>query len=242
MKLIKPSYSILTIIDGERILREIEEAARTCYQSEGKIEITDEDDSGFPVIGGYAKSARVLIKKLINSGHHAMLEFGGMISVRFITDRGVSHELVRHRMASFAQESTRYCNYGNGKDVTYIVPDWFRCQTIEDFDKFENQFALDETCTKQDIIEAHWYEAIKVSEECYQIMILNGASPQQARSVLPNSLKTEINISANIREWRHIFKLRTAKAVHPQMRELMRPLLDEFKKRIPILFDDITYE
>lgn len=229
MKLIKPSYEILTPINGEEILKTIELAARTCYQSEGKIEydpIIPFDSSS--ICGFIAKSARVLIPKLIDRGHEAMLEFGGMITVRFIVDRGVSHELVRHRVASFAQESTRYCNYGkNGKesDITFIQPCFW-----------QNAPENDKHCENHGILEM----VLLQCESAYLKLIENGASPQEARCVLPNLLKTEINISANIREWRHIFKLRTAKAAHPQMREVMCPLLDEFKSKIPILFDDIN--
>jgi thymidylate synthase (FAD) len=232
MKLIKPSYEIITPINGEEILKQIELAARTCYKSEGKIEY---EDSGWnkPNEISIAKSARLLIPKLIAHGHEAMLEFGGMITVKFICDRGVSHELVRQRIASFAQESTRYCNYGKDEHIQFIIPNW---STIEE-------------CTLIGLrgsnlinkLDAVWLNHMLDSEVAYNILIKDGWSPQQARSVLPNSLKTEINVSANIREWRHIFKLRTAKAAHPQMRELMCPLLDEFKSKIPILFDDINY-
>jgi thymidylate synthase (FAD) len=165
--------------------------------------------------------------------HEAMLEFGGNITVKFICDRGVSHELVRHRLVSFAQESTRYCNYGNNDHIEFIIPCW--CKEIEEQETNVCHFIDDST-------ETIWLHTMYKCEEGYLNMINQGWSPQQARSVLPNSLKTEINMSANIREWRHIFKLRTSNAAHPQMRELMCPLLDEFKQRIPILFDDITYK
>jgi len=232
MKLIKPYYQILTPIDGEEILKQIELAARTCYQSEDKIEykiynsesfdrFDMEPSRGFEI----AESARKLIPKLIANHHEAMLEFGGMITVRFVVDRGVTHELVRHRMASFAQESTRYCNYKN-KDIEFIIPNW-----IKDNDLITDRAAV------------AWERAMQRAEDSYNFLLSDECdwTPQQARSVLPNSLKSEINISANIREWRHIFKLRTAKTAHPQMREVMCPLLDEFKNKIPILFDDINY-
>lgn len=243
MKLIKPSYEILTPINGEEILKEIELAARTCYKSEGKIEYEDADlgtcfDSEF-----HAKSARILIPKLIARGHEAMLEFGGMITVKFICDRGVSHELVRHRLASFAQESTRYCNYGKDEHITFIIPKW---HNIEEGVYVNGDFKNDKI---NNIIKDKakyrtwiWFNLLIDSEISYNGLISHGESPQQARSVLPNSLKTEVNVSANIREWRHIFKLRTAKAAHPQMRELMIPLLAEFKEKIPIIFDDINVE
>ena len=253
MKLIKASYEILTPINGEEILKQIELAARSCYQSEGKIEydpiipFDSNNKSGF-----IAVSARPLVTKLLKLGHEAMIEFGGMITVRFIVDRGVSHELVRHRVASFAQESTRYCNYGKDAHISFIIPSW--CDIMDEatltyvatsekasgFDFYEDGIIMIRNLSFTDT-EFDWLDAIATTESIYNTLLTKGWSPQQARSVLPNSLKTEINVSANIREWRHIFKQRTAKAAHPQMREVMCPLLDEFKTKIPILFDDINY-
>ena len=232
MKLIRASYEILTPINGEEILKQVELAARTCYKSKDKIEYHKEQIFG--KIEEFATSAKVLIPKLIQRGHEAMLEFGGNITVKFICDRGVSHELVRHRLASFAQESTRYCNYSKDEHIQFIIPNNLKWQ--------------EGICTKNTYSyinlghDGHntWLNAMLDAEERYNILIKKGQSPQQARSVLPNSLKTEINVSANIREWRHIFKLRTSKAAHPDMRALMCPLLDEFKQKIPIVFDDIT--
>ena len=220
MKLIKANYKIITPINGEEILRQIEIAARTCYKSEDKIEYIM-NAHGNPSFT--ASSARILITKLIKNGHEAMLEFGGNITVKFICDRGVSHELVRHRLCSFAQESTRYCNYGKDEHISFIIPSWI----------------TDISSDNEDV--TNWYDAMCESEDRYNNLISLGWSPQQARSVLPNSLKTEINVSCNIREWREIFKQRTASAAHPDMQYLMRPLLKEFQSRIPILFDDITY-
>lgn len=236
MRLIKPYYEIITPINGEEILKQIELAARTCYKSEGKIEYEPvySDDEDRERLYEIAKSARVLIPKLIKRGHEAMLEFGGSITVKFVCDRGVSHELVRHRIASFAQESTRYCNYSKDEHITFIIPCWLDIK--EGVYDEHHIFYNDEDKTKLPFIHA-----LLVSEDAYNELLHKGWSPQQARAVLPNSLKTEINVSANIREWRHIFKLRTAKAAHLQMRELMYPLLDEFKSKVPILFDDIYY-
>lgn len=237
MKLIKASYEIITHINGEEILKQIELASRTCYKSEDKIEYEDwiltNENGDKQAINNYkAKSARNLIPKLISRGHEAMLEFGGNITVKFICDRGVSHELVRHRLCSFAQESTRYCNYGKDDHISFIIPSW--CKEIKEQESNICPYIDDTT-------ETIWLHTMYKCEEGYLNMINQGWLPQQARSILPNSLKTEINMSANIREWRHILKLRTSNAAHPDMRELMRPLLDEFKARIPILFDDITY-
>lgn len=223
MKLIRPSFEIISPqeIDGREILKEIERVSRTCYKSEDRI--TDD-------------SAEKLVKQLISRGHEAMLEFGPSIAVKFVCDRGVSHELVRHRVASFAQESTRYCNYGKEDHISFIIPEWIDDEQIEKVSKLNENH-----CSEVFKTTLQWYTTVSDSESSYKALLNHGWTPQQARSVLPNSLKTEINISANIREWRHILKLRTSSQAHPQMRELMRPLLRELKSRIPLLFDDIIY-
>lgn len=213
MKIIQASYEILTPINGLEVLKLIERIGRVCYKSEDKI---TED------------SCRAFIKKLIKSGHEAMIEHYSF-SVKFICDRGVSHEIVRHRIAAFAQESTRYCNYSKaqfGKEITIIDPIFF--------DKYN-----DGLCSPQ--MWDKWEKGCKDAEDAYFQLIDNGATPQEARSVLPNSLKTEIVMTANLREWRHFFKLRTANTAHPQMREVTRPLLSELKGLIPEVFDDIEY-
>lgn len=187
-------------------LETIEKAARTCYKSEDKIT---------------KGSAEKIVKMLKNRGHHAMLEFNNAI-VKFITNRGVTHELVRHRLCSFAQESTRYVNY-NSKDMEFIRPVWWNDKAK--LDAYEAQH--------------YWENAMLDAEKYYNDLIKWGWKPQQAREVLPNSLKTEICVNANLREWMHVFKLRTSKAAHPQIRELMKDCLKMFKEEIPILFDDI---
>lgn len=278
MKLIKPYYEIITPINGEEILKQIELAARTCYKSEDKIgtyKICSDCKSltkeGTLIKNGYCSNLLLdrfctysngkyigveshydLIHNVLMKKHHeAMLEFGGNITVKFVVDRGVSHELVRHRIASFAQESTRYCNYGKDEHITFIIPSWFTYikpvsyrplklnETSPAFYNIETDLML--SYTEVDVVELEWLIAMGNAELHYNNMSRFGQSPQKARTVLPNSLKTEINISTNIREWRHIFKLRTAKTAHPQMREVMCPLLDDFKSKIPILFDDINY-
>lgn len=212
MKAIEAGYEILDPIsvDGIEELKKIERAARTCYKSEDKI---TEDGS----------SARKMVAGLIKSGHEAMLEHG-CLSVRFVCDRGMSHELVRHRMASFAQESTRYCNYSKdkfGNELTFVMPTLYKSDFMED--------------------EAWncWVETMKKCEESYMKLIKMGVSPQMARSVLPNSLKTEVVVTANWREWRHILSLRCAPDAHPDIRCIMIDLLEELHDKIPVLFDDI---
>ncbi len=213
MNLVKPSFEILSIMETEYgALKLIERAGRTCYKSEGNINKV---------------SANKFVQKLNDLNHLSVLEHSAM-TVKFICDRGVSHELVRHRLASFSQESTRYCNYKGG--VTFVIPPWV--------DVAEGDYPI--TIQRADA-SGSWMSALTLAEIYYLELLNNGWSPQQARSVLPNSLKTEIVMTANFREWKHIFTLRCAKAAHPQMRELMIPLLEKCKSIIPVIFDNITY-
>ncbi len=216
------AYQIVTPISkmGIKELQHIEKIGRVCYKSEDKI---TED----------GESARKFVSMLLQRGHEAMIEHSSL-SVKFIVDRGVSHELVRHRIASFAQESTRYCNYGKEK---------FGSECI--FIDLEGGIKLDGKMKNISIGEItsllnEWVFAMEDAEKHYMKMLALGATPQIARSVLPNSTKTEITITANYREWRNFFKLRTEVAAHPQMREVTIPLLAELKERLPVIFDDIN--
>lgn len=208
MRVVKPSFVILDELNGKEILKEIEKIGRVCYKSESKI---TED------------SAMKFVANLIKSGHESVIEHE-KISVRIICDRGVTHEIVRHRIASYSQESTRYCNYANekfGKELTVIKP------------IFWEEKSKEYQC---------WLEVMQKIENAYNFLVESGVKPQEARSILPNSLKTEIIVTMNLREWRHFFKLRTATTAHPQMREIACAMLDEFKKQIPVIFDDIEFE
>ena len=208
MKAIKAYTQIYGDINGQEILKKIEVCGRVCYKSEDKI---TEDSAEKFVVG------------IVKRGHEAVLEHAS-ITVKFVVDRGVSHEIVRHRIASYCQESTRYCNYSKdkfGKELTFIIPDFLTYGS--------KGFKL-------------WKEEMKQIEKTYFVMLEAGHTPQEARSVLPNSLKTELVMTANLREWRSFFKLRTSKAAHPQIREVAIPLLEELKELIPVVFDDITYE
>ncbi len=213
MKLVKPSYKIISKLDSEYLLGLIEEAGRTCYKSEDKIT---------------PESAKTFIKMILGRHHESVIEHGSM-TVRFIVDRGVSHELVRHRLASFSQESTRYCNYSKDKfdnQITFIIPNWIP-------DVKAGEYNCEPTMLT-------WLLAMEAAEKSYNELTAAGWKPEQARSVLPNSLKTEIVVTANFREWRTIFKQRTASVAHPQMREVMIPLLAEVRERIPVIFDDLS--
>lgn len=209
MRIISSSYKIETEIDGESVLKNIERAGRTSYKSEDRI--TSESASSF-------------VQMIISRGHYSVIEHVA-VTVRIICDRGISHEIVRHRLASYTQESTRYCNYSEGKfggEITVIKPAFWDLSKKEDSRKY-----------------GIWKRVIENIEKSYLDLIDSGASPQEARSILPNSLKTEIVVTMNLREWRHFFKLRTTEAAHPQMREISIPLLKDFKKLIPVVFDGI---
>lgn len=205
MKIIKPYYEILTPIDGVQMLKHIESCGRICYKSEHKI--TDNSYLSF-------------VRNIVKRGHEAVLEHSSL-SVKFVCDRGISHEIVRHRLASYCQESTRYCNYSKDdfqSEITVIEPFYLMPHTTG---------------------YNAWEEACQSAERVYFKLLDFGCSPQEARTVLPNSLKTEIVMTADLREWRHFLKLRTSPAAHPQMWELTDPLLNELKARIPVIFDDI---
>lgn len=225
MKLVKQGHQILSRISigGIEELQRIEVAGRTCYKSEEKITPDGESAKGF-------------VKMIINNGHEAMLEHSSL-SVRFICSRGVSHEIVRHRLFSFAQESTRYCNYSKGKfggECTFIVPpdqEWG--VNIEEYEE------LDENNKIKDVVKWEWYWILIMCEREYMGLLELGWTPQEARDVLPNALKTEIVVTGNYREWRHFFKLRCDEKAHPHMRALAKDLLEDVKTRIPVVFDDL---
>jgi thymidylate synthase (FAD) len=205
MNIVTPGFEILTPIDSDTILKHLEACGRTCYKSEDRA--TPDSCYGF-------------VKAIIRRGHEAVLEHFS-ITVRFICDRGVSHEIVRHRLASYCQESTRYCNYGN--------------------EQFNSEITVIEPLYLEQYTDAYsaWQEACEIAEIAYFKLLDWGCTPQEARAVLPNSLKTEVVMTANLREWRHFFKLRCASAAHPQMREIATPLLRTLQKKLPVVFDDI---
>ena len=213
MKLIKPTYEILTPINREDILTSLEKYGRTCYKSENKIT---------------PSSAGRFVNNIVKSGHLSVIEHCSL-TVRFICDRGVTHEMVRHRLASYSQESTRYCNYS--KEVTFILPCWFE-EIKEGIYKIDAQYINNLTP------ERLWFNGMLESELTYKSLLINGWKPQQARSVLPNSLKTEIVVTANLREWLHVFKLRCSSKAHPQIREVMVPLRVELQQSLPEIFGE----
>lgn len=205
MNIIKPSAALEGSLQPEDIMKHIEKAGRVCYKSESRI-----SDA----------SAETFIRNLLKRGHESVIEHVSL-TFHIICDRGVTHEIVRHRIASYSQESTRYCNYTQdkfGKELTFIRP----CFWDEDSKAYQL-----------------WTQAMEQTEQTYFAMLKEGATPQEARSILPNSLKTELYATMNLREWRHFLKLRTAPAAHPQMRETALMIYKILVERLPVLFDDI---
>lgn len=202
MRIVQPSVVLEAITKDAELL--IERAGRTCYKSDAKIT---------------SESAGLFIRMIIKKGHESVIEHASA-TLRFVCDRGVTHELVRHRLASFSQESTRYCNYSEekyGGEISVICPPSLEPGTDEHF---------------------HWHRACEAAERAYIAMLSGKISPQIARSVLPICLKTEIVVTANLREWRHIFKLRTAPAAHPQIRSLMKDAKQLLYYQCPNVFKD----
>jgi thymidylate synthase (FAD) len=205
MRIIAPSFEILSALEPRELLLNIERYGRVCYKSEDKA--TNDTPSSF-------------VERIIKNGHESVIEHE-KITVKIICDRGVSHEIVRHRIASYSQESTRYCNYSQnrfGRELTVIKPCFWEDGSPE---------------------YLMWVETMRIIEDTYNKLIDHGANPEEARSILPNSLKTEIVVTMNLREWRHFFKLRTSPKAHPQMREIAIPLLTHLQYMLPVVFGDI---
>ncbi|MBE8951436.1 MAG: FAD-dependent thymidylate synthase [Quinella sp. 3Q1] len=205
MKIIEPSVELIDDFDAAAIMKKIERAGRVCYKSEGNIK---------------DGSAEKFIRGIIKRGHESVIEHA-TISFKIICDRGVTHELVRHRLASYSQESSRFCDYSAGKfggELTFIKP----CFWQDDDANFKI-----------------WLASMELAEKNYLALRAGGARPEEARSILPNSLKTEIFVTMNLRELRHFLKLRTAAAAHPQMREVALKIYQILVEKLPAIFDDI---
>jgi thymidylate synthase (FAD) len=215
MILVKPSFEILALMGQS--LSIIEEAGRTCYKSEDRIT---------------TGSSKKFVESILKRGHESVIEHSAA-TVKIICDRGVTHELVRHRLAAYSQESTRYCNYKGG--ITFVIPPWVNIPAGIYSKEEDNRIGR----VLSDII---WYKLVLYSEWDYIRLLELGWTPQQARSVIPISTKSEIVVTANFREWRHILKLRCSKAAHPQMREIMIPLLKKFQQLVPIIFDNLDID
>lgn len=202
MRIVEPEVTLEWVTPDP--LRVIERAGRVCYKSEDQI--TD-------------ASAAAFVRGILKRGHEAVIEHAAA-SVRIITDRGITHELVRHRVASFCQESTRYCNYGR--------------------EKFGNEIAVLEPPGLTPDQHTAWRTGCEAAEQAYFAMLHAGASPQIARSVLPTCLKTELVMTANFREWRHVLSLRLDKAAHPQVIQIARKIRDLLYEACPPAFEEFT--
>lgn len=220
MLLIHPGYEILDCIDGEQILKSIERAGRTCYKSEHRI--TEESARRFV-------HDRILVDK-----HYSILRHE-KVTVRLICNRAVSHQIVRHGLADFSQESQRYCNYGK-RGLAFIIPSW------ADIEPGEYHREQDVQITPPAAGARIWIRGKFQAQENYLAMLAAGRKPEEARGELPNATKTEVLVTANLEEWRHILTARTSHKADPDMRQIMRPLLRDFQAKIPVVFDDITYE
>ncbi|MDD7592990.1 MAG: FAD-dependent thymidylate synthase [Peptoniphilaceae bacterium] len=205
MQIVEPSFCFIGDVNPQAMLRNMEEAGRVCYKSEDMIK---------------EGSAGTFLQRIVRSGHESVIEHE-KLTVKITCDRGVSHEIVRHRLASYSQESTRYCNYTKdkfGNELTLIRPSFW----AEDSAAYEI-----------------WKAQMASAEQAYFALIDAGAKPEEARTVLPNSLKTEIVVTMDLREWRHFLKLRGSAAAHPQIREIVALMLPEFQKLLPEIFGDI---
>lgn len=215
MQLVESSFSPMYLPSYRFCLNVVEGTARKCYQSEPKSDSIEDQES--------------FVRRLIKQGHLAMLEHMSF-SLLLRVDRGVSHELVRHRLASYAQESTRYVRYKTG--IQFIIPAWYPRQ----LQSTDMNARLWEMCST---FEA----ACEASEQAYADMLNEGATPQEARAVLNHAVKTEIVITANFREWRHIFELRalgTTGKPHPDMQEIMMKVFRWAVEEYPAFFDDLV--
>ena len=218
MEVVKQSHEILNTIDWDNVLLQLELPIRKCYNSEHRIK---------------EGSAEKLIRTVISNKHVSTLEHFSF-SVNFITNRGVTHELVRHRMASYSQVSTRYVNYG-GRDMQYILPVWMD-------DTYLGHYS-DKPLVATDITtpEGIWIESCMKSESAYKELLRMDSKPEQAREVLNNSLQTDITMTTTVRDWIHLLGLRCDKTAHPQIRSLMRGLHSELVDTCPVLFDSVMY-
>jgi thymidylate synthase (FAD) len=220
IKIIKASFEIVRPFPSDSC-ELLERIGRTCYKSEDKIT---------------PGSAEKFVRMIIKNGHHSVLEHISC-SVKFIIDRGISHELVRHRLCAFSQESTRYCGYRD--EFVLIKPSWLPDRLCGEYDSYKSFFPQENGSDTETLEIYNWFSACAQGFVMYKQQIKLGEIPGQARSVLPNSLKTEIVCTTNLREWRHILTLRCSEKAHEQMREVMLPLLEYFYTDQPILFEDV---
>lgn len=232
MKIIKSNFEFINPPTEKEAYSKIATAMRNCYRSDLTKDSETKDDEYF-------------VDKAIRKNHLSVIEHES-VAVNIICDRGVSHELVRHRLASYSQESTRYCNYSNGKfgkELTFIQPSWATF-----FIKHGHVLGQDDfkSCIYQNRVDLKsmnivMMNSLAAAERAYFDLLGIGATPQEARAVLPNALATKIAMTCNMREWIHVFMLRCAEDAHPDMREVMIPLCKKMCKMYPAIFTKFSY-
>lgn len=210
MKLIEQRVELVKPVPYKDLLDKVEQMGRLCYKSEDKIK---ED------------SAEKFIRGLIKSGHGSVIEHASM-TLKFTTNRAMTHQIVRHRLCNFSQESQRYCNYSDdkfGDDLVFIKPLWF-----DDVDSDARHSVS---------------QAFNTAETEYNYLVkMCDLKPEQARDLLPNACKTEIGVTANMREWRHIFKERCFGHADPMIKDLMGKALEIAYTYYPVFFEDLADE
>ena len=216
MKLIH-SNVIFDEINAKEIYKKLEKHIRVCYKSEDKIN---------------ENSHEKLISLIMQKQHHSVLEHCS-ISARIICDRGVSHEIVRHRIGAYSQESTRYCNYGKDKfgGVTFIIPSHIDMKEVE--------YEVLDGVSISNIDERFFLFALSVAEQHYLGLLEHGWTPQQARAVLPNATKTEIDVTYNLRQWRHFIQMRATEYAHPDMKVIADYIKLTLQRELPLIFGDL---
>lgn len=225
VKVVEQTWHIDGVLDGISMVQKIERIARLCYKSEEKIT---------------EHSYLQMVKMLVDNEHWAMIEHGGVITVHITGNRGLSHELVRHRLCSFAQESTRYCDYDSGRfggQITVVRPLWV-LNTVKEL----NRASESGIYTELEEVSKIWLRSMRYAQKSYNELSFAGYNPQSCRGVLPIDVKAEIYVTANLRQWYHILELRTATTAHPQIRGIMREILKYFHEEIPFIFDKLANE
>jgi len=226
MQLIKQKVEILYC--DSSLLKLIEKAGRVCYKSEAKIT---------------SDSYKSFIQGIIKKGHESVIEHS-LFTVKFTCDRGISHELVRHRLASFSQVSTRYVDYSK-RGIEFIVPYWYpnlynNTSKVNDCLKIGWEPGnIQKSCNLTQEEKEFLEYLINVEKLYNKLRGVYNQKPEQARAVLPNCLATELVMSANFREWRHVLRLRSSSKAHPQIRELMIDLYNNLRLTYPEIFDII---
>ena len=222
MRLIKPSFEIDEgLRGGGEILHRLRLKANTCYKPEKES----------------PKNDREFMTDLVHTKKHTSVLRHEQASMKLVCSRSVSHQIVRHGLAHFLQESQRYCNYSKkgGGEVVFIIPFYLHHQIPEGVYHHEYEISTEPPANGGRV----WLRQMLEAEKCYHTLISCGWKPERARGVLPNDAKTEVEITANLEEWRHIFRQRADSHADESMQFLMRPALAEFQKRIPIIFADL---